>query len=370
VEILAVAFAVLAASLACAQDPSISASTLAAGATSAALAAPAAPTAPAASTAPAVSTAAAGVEVTLSAVGDIRLSGPIADIAREGGPEAPSKGVKDLLAADIEFANLETPITVRGDKTPKKWNFRSKPRDLKIVRAAGITVVNIANNHVWDYGRDGFLDTLKYLEKDGWTYVGCGRDRAAAEEVRLFEFEGLTVGIVGLTSTHPEAAWAGKSKPGVAYSDFDRMGGIVGRAKARCDVLVVSFHGGTELADDANDIQKAVAHAAIDAGADLFLGHHPHVLQPVEMYKGKPILYSLGNFLFVSPTPTTRPEIIVRARLAKDGVRRLDLIPLDGNWGRPKPASPEIAAAARAALDRLGALEARPDLIHFGAEAR
>jgi poly-gamma-glutamate capsule biosynthesis protein CapA/YwtB (metallophosphatase superfamily) len=342
-EILA---ALLAASLASAQTPAVSSS------------------APAAL---AVSTAAVeDVEVTLSAVGDIRLSGPIADIAREGGPGAPSKAVKDLLAADIEFANLETPITERGDKTPKKWNFRSKARDLRIVRAAGITVVNIANNHVWDYGRDGFMDTLRSLEKDGWTYVGGGRDRAAAEEVRLFEFEGLTVGIVGLTSTHPEAGWAGEAKPGVAYSDFDRMAGIVGRAKARCDVLVVSFHGGTELADDANEIQKAVAHAAIDAGADLFLGHHPHVLQPVELYKGKPILYSLGNFLFVSPTPTTRPEVIVRARLAKDGVRRLDLIPLDGNWGRPKPASPEIAAAARAALDRLGALEARPDLIRFG----
>jgi poly-gamma-glutamate synthesis protein (capsule biosynthesis protein) len=319
------------------------------------------------STAPAVSasTSTADAEVTLSASGDIRLSGPISEIARADGDAAPSRAIKNLLAADIVFANLETPLTERGTKTPKTWNFRSKPRDLKIVRAAGVTVVNIANNHVWDYGRDGFLDTLKNLEKDGWTYVGGGRDRAAAEEVRLFKFEGLTVGIVGLTSTHPEEAWAGKSKPGVAYSDFGRMADIVGRAKAQCDVLVVSFHGGTELADDANDIQKAVARAAIDAGADLFLGHHPHVLQPIEMYKGKPILYSLGNFLFVSPTPTTRPEIIVRARLAKDGVRRLDLIPLDGNWGRPKPASPEIAAAARAALDRLGALEARPDLLHF-----
>ncbi|MFI5349744.1 MAG: CapA family protein [Elusimicrobiota bacterium] len=328
------------------------------------------PAASAAAAVPALSTAAADVEVTLSAAGDIRLSGPIANIARESGDEAPSKAVKELLGADIVFANLETPITERGAKTPKTWNFRSKPRDLKIVRAAGINVVNIANNHVWDYGLEGFEDTLKYLEKDGWTYVGGGRDRAAAEEVRLFKFEGLTVGIVGLTSTHPEAAWAGRNKPGVAYSDFDRMGEIVGRAKARCDVLIVSFHGGTELAEDANDIQKAVAHAAIDGGADLFLGHHPHVIQPIEIYKGKPILYSLGNFLFVSPTPTTRPEIIVRARLGKDGVRRLDLIPLDGNWGRPKAASVEISSAARSALDRLGALEARPDLIHFGAETK
>ena len=314
----------------------------------------------------AVSTpAAAAVEVVLSAVGDIRLDGPIAAIAKASGDDAPAGAVKALLAADIEFANLETPVTARGEKTPKTWNFRARPRYLRIVKAAGFTVLNIANNHVWDYGRDGFLDTLRSLEKGGWRYVGGGRDRAAAEKVRLFKFDGLTVGILGMTSTHPEQAWAGKNKPGVAYSDYSRIAGIVGRAKQDCDVLIVSFHGGTELADDPNEIQKAVAHAAVDAGADLFLGHHPHVLQPVEIYKGKPILYSLGNFLFVSPTPTTRPSVIVRARLVKDGVRSLELIPIDTNWGRPKPAGPEIVAAARAALNRMGALDARPDLILF-----
>lgn len=318
-----------------------------------------APAAPAAAAAPAPD-----VEVEMSAVGDIRLDGPIAKIAA-GDPAAPSRAVKKLLAADIVFANLETPVTTRGSKTPKTWNFRARPEYLKIVRAAGINVVNVANNHVWDYGEQGFLDTLRALEKGKWDYIGAGRDRARAEEVRLFEFEGLTVGIVGLTSTHPEEAWAKPGKPGVAYSDFDRIPDIVRRAKKKCDVLVVSFHGGTELADEPNDIQKAVAHAAIHAGADLFLGHHPHVLQPVEIYEGKPIVYSLGNFLFVSPSPLTKPEAIARATLSKRGVVRLTFTPLDGNWGRPKPASPEVAAQARAALDRLGAFEARPDLLGF-----
>jgi poly-gamma-glutamate synthesis protein (capsule biosynthesis protein) len=313
---------------------------------------------------PAAASAPSGPEVTLSASGDIRLDGPIDKIAR-GDPGAPSRAVKGLLAADIVFANLETPVTTRGEKTPKTWNFRAKPADLRIARAAGVTVLNVANNHVWDYGEVGFLDTLSALEKGRWRYVGAGRDRERAEAVRLFKFKGLTVGIVGLTSTHPEEAWAGPSKPGVAYSDYDRIPGIVKRAHKKCDVLVVSFHGGTELADDPNDIQKAVAHAAIHAGADLFLGHHPHVLQPVEIYEGKPIVYSLGNFLFVSPSPLTKPEAIARAVLTKDGVKRLTFVPLDGNWGRPKPASPEVAARARAALDRLGAFEARSDLLGF-----
>jgi len=252
----------------------------------------------------------------------------------------------------------------------KTWNFRARPADLKIVRAAGVNVLNIANNHVWDYGEVGFLDTLHALEKGHWKYVGGGRDREKAEAVRLFKFEGLTVGIVGLTSTHPEQGWARARKPGVAYSDYDRIEGIVTRAKKKCDVLVVSFHGGTELAEYPNEIQTSVAHAAVSAGADLFLGHHPHALQPLEIYKGKPILYSLGNFLFVSPSTATRAGVIARATLGRAGVERLELDPIDGNWGRPKPASPEIAAQARAALDRLGALEARPDLVTFGAGAR
>lgn len=316
---------------------------------------------------PAVSTtavAAPEATVTLTAVGDVRLEGPIAAIAREGAA-VPTKSVRPLLEADIVLANLETPVTRRGTKLAKTWNYRSDPKLLPIVKAAGFDLLSIANNHVWDYGEVGFLDTLSALEKAGLDFIGGGRDRAAAEKVHLVEFDGLTVGFLGMTSTHPEQGWARARKPGVFYSDFGRLNGVVKRAKKGCDVLVVSFHGGTELADDPNDIQKAVAHAVIDAGADLFLGHHPHVLQGIEIYNGKPILYSLGNFLFVSPTPTTRPTVIVRATLAKGGVRRIDLTPIDGNWGRPKPASPEVAETVRQALDRLGALEARPDLLRF-----
>jgi len=325
-----------------------------------------------AAAAPEVSTSAVTAPettITLSAVGDIRLDGPIAAIAKEGAG-APSQAVKDLLDADIVLGNLETPLTKRGTKTAKTWNFRADPKLLKIVKAAGFNLLNIANNHVWDYGQEGFLDTLKALKKNGWAYIGGGHDRAAAEKVHLVEFEGLTVGFLGMTSTHPEQGWAKTNKPGVFYSDFGRLNEVVKRAKAKCDVLVVSFHGGTELAEEPNDIQKAVAHAVIDAGADLFLGHHPHVIQGVEIYKGKAILYSLGNFLFVSPSPVTRPSVIVRATLAKDGVRRLDLIPIDTNWGRPKPASAEVAAVIRQALDRLGALETHPDLLHFQLSSR
>lgn len=314
-----------------------------------------------------VSTAAAVVApaAVLSAVGDVRLDGPIAAIAKAGGDSAPSGDVRHLIAADLMLANLETPVTTRGRKTPKTWNFRARPEHLKIVKAAGFNVLTIANNHVWDYGREGFLDTLANLEKGKWAYVGGGRDREAAERVRVFVVNGIKVGVVGLTSTFPKEGWSGPAKPGVAYAEHDRVGAIVRRARPLCDVLVVTFHGGTELAEDPNDIQRGAARGAIDAGADLFLGHHPHVLQPVEVYKGKPVLYSLGNFLFVSPTPSTRPTVVVRATLGKEGVRRLELHPVDGNWGKPKPADPELAEQARAMLNRLGALNDYPELLSF-----
>lgn len=317
--------------------------------------------------APAVSTAAAvPAELTLAAVGDIRLDGPIAAVAKAD-PRAPYEDVAELMKADILFGNLETPVTTRGSKTPKTWNFRAHPKLLAIVKAAGFDVLNIANNHVWDFGLDGFLDTLAALKKHPWTVIGGGKDRAEAEKVRVVTRHGIKVGFLGLTSTNPKEGWAKPNKPGVAYSDFARIGGVVSTAKEACDVLVVSFHGGTELAEDANDIQKAVAHAAMDAGADLFLGHHPHVLQPVELYKGKPILYSLGNFLFVSPTPSTRATVVVRATITKLGVTRLSFHPVDGNWGKLKPAAPggDMETQARASLDRLGAFSQAPELLAF-----
>lgn len=305
--------------------------------------------------------------VTLAAVGDIRLDGPVAAVAQAGGTDAPVREVRRLLEADIAHGNLETPVTTRGVKTAKTWNFRAHPRLLPILKAAGLHVLTIANNHVWDYGQEGFLDTVAAVKKGGWVMTGGGKDRAEAEKVRVVTRRGLRVGFVGLTSTHPKEGWARPGKPGVAYSDFKRIAGVVSTAKQACDVLVVSFHGGTELAEEPNEIQKAVARAAVDAGADLFLGHHPHVLQPVEVYNGRPIVYSLGNFLFVSPTETTRPTVVVRAELGKEGVRKLSFHPVDGNWGRLKPAPPggEVEQAARAALDRLGAFSAHPDLLSF-----
>lgn len=311
---------------------------------------------------PALPAGARDGSVTLAAVGDVRLDGPVGNIIRTKGPDAPTAGVREALAADLVLANLETPITTRGKKLPKKWNFRAPARRLRALRRAGIGLLNLANNHVMDYGTQGLLDTLAALDLAGLIHVGAGRDKDSAFEPVIAGVNGVRVGVLGATSTFPEEAWAGKRRPGVAFADPDDLARAVRKAKGRCDVLVVSFHGGTELAEEPNETQREASRAAIDAGADLVLGHHPHVVQPVEVYKGRFIAHSLGNFLFVSPAPATRWGVIARAVLSKNGVVELEFVPIDTWHGEVRPAPPEGAEAARRALDRYGAFAASPRL--------
>jgi poly-gamma-glutamate synthesis protein (capsule biosynthesis protein) len=275
--------------------------------------------------------------------------------------DTPLAAVREALPADIVFGNLECPVTKGGTKLHgKTWNFRAPPRHLAALKAAGFNLLNIANNHVMDYGPEGFLDTMAALEAAGLPFIGGGRDLAEAERLHVVEVRGLRVGFLGFTSTFPESAWAGRHKPGVAYSDYGRAGKVIQDARGRCDALVVSFHGGTELADEPNDIQKAFARLAIDSGADIFIGHHPHVIQPMEIYHGKPILYSIGNFLFVSPTPTTHLTAMTHVRISSTGVEGIDFQALDTNWGRPHPATPAQRQELQHVLDRYGALSGQP----------
>lgn len=298
--------------------------------------------------------------VLLAAVGDIRLDGPVGElIALE--PDLPWRGIAGSLKADILFGNLECSITKRGTKQAKTWNFRAPPGRLISLKKAKFDVLNLANNHVWDFGEEGFRDTLGALRARRLGFVGAGKNLEEARALMVVRAGDLRVGFLGFTSTFPKEAWASRRKPGVAYSDFDAAGAVVRRARKDCDVLVVSLHGGTELAEEPNDIQKGFSRLAVDSGADLILGHHPHVLQGVELYRDKPILHSLGNFMFVSPSPQTRVTVVARIRLARSGVKSIEFVPVDIGGGRLSPAGSALRDAAFAALDRFGVLTARPE---------
>jgi len=281
--------------------------------------------------------AAGSGDVLLTAVGDIRLDGFIGNLASRHKPSYPVELVADVLRkSDILYGNLECPVTLGGRKLAKTWNFRAKPAGLKVLKAAGFQLVGLANNHVMDYGIPGLLDTLRYLKKANILAVGAGENEQQAAAMRILDKSGLKIGFLAFTSTLPREIWAKKNRPGVSYSNFQKAPHLIRKAKKRCDLLVVLFHGGEELADEPNAVQKSFAKLAVESGADLFIGHHPHVVQPVEIYKGKPILYSLGNFLFLSPDPKTQDTIIAECLLQKEGVKTLTLHLVDLSRGRPR----------------------------------
>lgn len=303
-----------------------------------------------------VATAVATVVLT----GDIRLDGPVARIASHEGASAPVALVRPALQGDLVFGNLEQPLTTRGKAAEKKFTFRAPPAAAKVLKACGFTGVGLANNHVMDFGPDGLADTLAALDKAGLKHLGAGNNALAARTPLFFERNGLKVGLLAVTSTFPDEAWAKKDRPGVAYSNLAHLADWVREAKARCDALVVLFHGGTELAPEPNEVQRAVARAAAEGGADAFIGHHPHVVQAAELIGNTLVLHSVGNFLFESPTPGTEKSLIARLTLTKSGASAA-LVPIDTDGGRPKPVTEAQRAEIRAALDLYGALTEHPD---------
>jgi poly-gamma-glutamate synthesis protein (capsule biosynthesis protein) len=241
-----------------------------------------------------------------------------------------------LRGGDLVLANLETPITTRGLPL-KKFTFRSAPPAAAALRKAGVTLVSLANNHTLDYGRRGLVDTLKALPKYGIESVGAGLNKKAAHKPLIMSKNGLTVGFLSYITFLAPGIPRELARVSVAFAPNRAvLTQNVQQLKSKVDLVIVSFHWGREFHRQHNDLQKRYARAAIDAGADLVLGHHPHVLQPSETYRGKLIVYSLGNFLFFMTRPRTRDSTIFRCRLTENGIENAEFLPVRIRNYRPE----------------------------------
>lgn len=198
--------------------------------------------------------------------------------------------------ADIFMVNLENPVTTETTKVEKKYNFKMDPLYLKTLVDGGVTLVNCANNHVFDYGTGGIDDTMRYLDSLGILRVGVGHTLAEARKPVIIERKGRRIGFLGYFGDGDFAATS--RRPGFAPRRSRDIVEDVKRLRSSVDFVVVNFHWGTERAAKPDEWQRTLAHRVIDAGADLIVGHHPHVLQGLEQYHGKWIAYSLGNFVF------------------------------------------------------------------------
>ena len=302
--------------------------------------------------------------VTIAAVGDVMLARDLITLMDEHGSLYPYERVLDLLRdADITIANLEGALTERGLPVEKLYNFRTPPRFAIGLTEAGIDVVALGNNHTADYGVVGVQDTLAALDDVGLLYSGAGMDEAAARAPAIVEVAGLRIAFLSYTDQLVNT-FASSYGAGVAYADAASITEDVGAARLVADVVVVSIHSGLEYVDEPTAVQQELAHAAIDAGALLVLGHHPHTLQRLEEYGGGLIAYSLGNFIFDLDAedlenlgPRAFETVVLYVTLTKAGIVdvRVASVFIDPFENRPRPATDDEAAAILGRLGELGA---------------
>ncbi len=279
---------------------------------------------------PAVEAAQPVPTVTLIAVGDIMLSRAVArQIKAHNDINYPFLNVRDYLGqADIVFGNLECPIT-RGPIIEHGTFFRADPGVEQGLKWAGFNVVSLANNHVPNFGATGVLDTLDYLDRARIAHPGAGKDAAQAAQPVFLEKNGIRLAFLAYNDSDvvPRSYRAAPHHPGTNIMDASELPAAIHSARAAADLVIVSMHSGTEYSSP-NPRQISFAHAAIDAGADLIVGHHPHVVQYFERYQGKYIFYSLGNFVFDQTwSQATTRGIMLRAVLSKRGLVAFAQVP-------------------------------------------
>lgn len=297
--------------------------------------------------------------VNLAFVGDILLGEYVGTLLKRDGYHYPYEHVREQLqAADIAAANLETAVTDIKEKPEQKtYEFRSEPQALPALKEAGFDLVSLANNHVLDFGTEGLFDTIKHLEEQQLLYVGAGKDADEAYKPVIVERNGIRVAYVSFSRVVPFVEWkAGRGQAGVAETyDHRRPVETIRAAKQEADVVVVLVHWGEErMLTPEPDEQVELGHRFIDAGADLVIGSHPHVLQGFERYKDRWIAYSLGNFIFTkSLDPLTYDSGILEASCEKGGDCELQLTPYRVDTPQPRPMEPEERTAVWKRLSEL-----------------
>jgi D-alanyl-D-alanine dipeptidase/poly-gamma-glutamate capsule biosynthesis protein CapA/YwtB (metallophosphatase superfamily) len=284
-----------------------------------------------------------------------------------------------LRSADVTFGNLEGPLSKRGHPSPLKFRdgqlmhrefiFGAEPAAAKSLFNAGFDVVSLANNHAMDHGITALDDTFAALKRYGIASAGAGADLAAARCATVIERNAIRIAFLAYVSdeTLPGTEYfaATATEGGLAFVRRDRLSNPdtatlkmlredIAYARQRADVVIVSCHWGIEFQPQPTAFQRELAHAAIEMGADAVVGHHPHCLQGIECYKGKPIFYSLGDFVFHSKMAICNQSGIALATVSKRGIERVVFHPVWIEQARPSwnHAKATEAAIALHALSR------------------
>lgn len=308
----------------------------------------------------------------LVAVGDILLDRGIARRIEASGTRIVFANVKEILShADVAFGNLECPLSSSCERAPQRITFRAEPRYVESLSGAGFDMLSLANNHSLDCGRVGLLETIENLKAGGLRWCGAGRTLAEAEAPVVLSARGIRIAFVGFTAIKPPSSplASGPSKSAgaeVALARREALERAIRAAKEQADVVMVSLHWGVEYASRPVAEQVEMAHAAVAAGADVVLGHHTHTLEGLEVITERGptgtryalIAYSLGNFVFDSPSALgrrVRESAILRCRLSRNGLISAELLPVVLENYLPGVAAEQEAQSILARLANLSA---------------
>ena len=232
----------------------------------------------------------------IAAVGDISFAGRYEDIPWN---EVFNGLIPFFKKSNLVIANLESPLGLVGNSVEGKCPLCGNPGWANVLKESGISILSLANNHMMDYGLEGLFSTMTALEEAGIQYVGAGADKAAANKPLFIENKGIRLGILGRTGVIVSSpCYAETGRPGVAFLDVDEAREGIRECKAQSNITIIVLHWGVEEYSYPSPRQLSIARELISAGADIILGHHPHVLQGLEKIDGRLVAYSLGNFLF------------------------------------------------------------------------
>ena len=263
--------------------------------------------------------------VRLVFAGDMALDADAGELMRQG-LDPLSDFAPIFAGADIRIANLECVIATTGSANDKLYTFRAHPRCLPVLRGH-LDAVALSNNHSGDFGREAFTEMLDLLQQAGLQHFGGGHNLSEAHAPLILTRRGLRVAILGYNEFMPRSFEADTDAAGVAWSEDEQVVADIRRARTQADLVIPVMHWGWENEPSANPRQRQLARTLIDAGADAVLGGHPHVTQDIEHYRGKPIVYSIGNFVMKeTDNPRQRRAWVLRLELDRSGVRVLDTV--------------------------------------------
>jgi len=299
-------------------------------------------------------------EISIAVVGDMMFGSDVSRIVDKRDSLVPFAGTVEILRdADITFGVLEGGIGTRGEALyGKEHTFRSSPSTARGLSNAGFDVVSLANPHIMDYGEEGFLETLEFLSWYAVKYVGGGKNIEEARKPLILTAKNVKVAFLAYyRGSEFDKAFAEEDKPGPAFPIYGDLEKDVAAAKAQADVVIVSIHWGAQTeTGEINRRQSLYAHRFIDSGADAVIGQRLHTLQGIEIYKSKPIIYSLGDFIYGTYAKKLPTGFIPRLIFSSSKLLRIELTPLSTSNVRTGSYFPLILHN-QAAKDAIATLE-------------